>query len=269
MVYLFSTPMELRAVLKHIGFQGKEVDIYMTALRLGMQPASVIAEKLGLNRVTTYSTLKKLVERGLAHTSMRSNMQYFAVETPQNLMKYVERKEEEWHMLRGKLRRALEEVDTQETAYLTPLRAATYHGIEGCKTLFSEALSAQKLVLVLSDQGKSDSYRSLWLEVFLASLERSMPPSTHIFATKTSLSAAQIERLEERGAEVYLLDNMPFAMDLMLCDDSKTAFIAENQGLFSGALLEHIGPKDAMHDFISRTLSSLAGGFNFLAKATT
>lgn len=257
--------MDLRAVLHHIGFQGKEVDIYMTAVRLGMQPASVIAEKIGVNRVTTYSALKKLVERGLAHTTVKGGLQYFAVESPDNLLAYVGRKEEEWHVLRSKLQTALASMQPEQTQFTAPLTAASYQGLEGCKTLFSLAFRAQKLVLVLNPQGKPAEYRQLWLDVFFRGLEKSMPPVTHIFAVQGSVAPERIEALEVKGAEVYLLDHLPFAMDMILCDDTKTAFIAEHQGVLSGALLEHGGARDALHDFISRTLSSLAGGFNFLA----
>lgn len=256
--------MDLPTVLQHMGFPGKEADVYITALQLGMQPASIIAEKLNLNRVTTYATLKKLVERGLAHTTTRNNMQYFSVETPAKLLQYGARKEEEWRQLQDKLKVALEDLPPVQDFSMAPVRAVSYQGLEGCKTLFLEALTAQKLVLVLNPEGKPEAYRDLWFSVFFNKLLERMPASVHIFTTPWVLDHALIERLEDAGAEVYLLERMPFTMDLVLCDDTKSAFIAENNGILSGALLEASKPQDSLHDFLTRTLSSLAGGFNFL-----
>lgn len=248
----------------HIGFIGKEADIYLSLMQLGMQPASVVAEKVRLNRVTTYSALRKLVERGLAHMTTRNNMHYFAVEPPEKLLGYAERKEEEWHQLQGKLKDALAKMSVPEHPSASPVTATTYFGIEGCKTLFSQALDADRLVLVLNPLDKPEAYRDLWMEVFFVKLLKRMPSSVHIFTVRKGLRPELIELLEEHGAEVYLLDQMPFSMDMVLCDDTKSAFIAENQGVFSGAMIEGTKELGGLHAFLSRTLSSLAGGFNFL-----
>lgn len=256
--------MELRTVLTHIGFIGKEADIYLTAMQLGMQPASIIAEKLKLNRITTYATLKKLVERGLANMSVRNNMHYFAVEPPEKLLGYVARKEEEWKSLQEKLRRALSNIEVPEHASASPIKAASYFGVEGCKTLFEEALLAQKLVLVLNPLGKPEDYRELWLDVFFKRLLQRMPGTVHVFTLRRALQPHLVESLEEAGAEVYILDSLPFTMDLILCDDVKSAFIAEKDGVFSGAMIEGTREQGSLQEFFARTLSSLAGGFNFL-----
>lgn len=257
-------PMHLRTVLHHIGFLGREADIYLTALQLGTQPASIIAEKLKINRITTYSTLKKLVERGLATISIRNNMHYFTVESPEKLLTYIARKEEEWKQLQEKLRQALLDLEVPEHPSASPIKAASYFGVEGCKTLFDEALIAEKLVLVLNPLDKHSDYRELWLDVFFVRLLQNMPSTVHIFTVRDALRPTLIEKLEDKGAEVYILESLPFTMDLILCDDSKSAFIAEKDGVFSGAMIEGSRDQASLQEFFARTLSSLAGGFNFL-----
>lgn len=256
--------MDLPTVLQHIGLPDREVDVYMMNAKLGLQPASVLADRLKINRITTYTTLKKLVERGLAHMCVKNGMQYFGVEPPQKLMTYVARKEEEWRQLQTKLQSALEEIETPTREDVGPMRAASYLGIEGCKTLFLEALQAQKLVLVLNPDNKPSEYRDLWLHTFFRQLLTTLPKTVHIFTTKEGLPLPLVEELEEAGAEVYLLETLPFSMDLILCDDVKSAFIVEQQGILSGVLLEGTQTQHSLQEFFSRTLSSLAGGFNFL-----
>lgn len=256
--------MQLLPLLSHIGFEGKEKDIYMTCMQLGQQPASIIAERLGLNRVTTYMVLKRLVEKGLATMCTRNKMHYFSVESPQSLLEYVSRKEEEWKVLQKKLRSAIDDLEKPIEQINSPISASSYLGIEGCKSLFSQALRAKKLVLVLDPRKKPDEYKDIWIEVFFRQLMSRMPQVTHIFLPKGALDSHLIEKLEEKGAEVYLLDHVPFSVDLILCDDKKTGMIAEQNGILSGALIEGAGTQNSLQEFFTKTLYSLAGGFNFL-----
>ena len=83
-------------LLREIGFSDKEIKVYLAALKLAMQPASVLAKHLKMNRVTTYVICKKLIEKGVANALTRNNIQYFSVEQPESLVRYSERQQQDW-----------------------------------------------------------------------------------------------------------------------------------------------------------------------------
>lgn len=78
-------------VLQNIGLADKEIEIYIAALKLGPQPASVIARAANLNRSTTYTILESLFRKGLISQFVKAEVKYFSVVSPENLVGYVDR----------------------------------------------------------------------------------------------------------------------------------------------------------------------------------
>lgn len=81
----------LNQVLEKIGLNEKEIVIYLAALKLGPQPASVIARAAALNRSTTYTILESLFKKGLVSQFVKAEVKYFSVISPESLVSYVER----------------------------------------------------------------------------------------------------------------------------------------------------------------------------------
>lgn len=71
----------LQEYLHSLGFSDKERSIYLVLARVGVQPASVIARRSGLDRVTTYKHLKGLADRGFVKIYVRDGVQCFGVES--------------------------------------------------------------------------------------------------------------------------------------------------------------------------------------------
>lgn len=73
-------------LLKRFNFTDKEAKIYLTTLEMGQAPASSIARRAKENRVTTYSCLKALKNRGISYEQMKGNTAYFGVVEPDVLL---------------------------------------------------------------------------------------------------------------------------------------------------------------------------------------
>ncbi|MBP7823345.1 helix-turn-helix domain-containing protein, partial [Candidatus Gracilibacteria bacterium] len=67
------------------GLSGKEETVYLTCLTLGASPASIIAEKVGLKRPTTYLLLESLVKQGYISQSSRNGVIQFSAVDPDDL----------------------------------------------------------------------------------------------------------------------------------------------------------------------------------------
>jgi predicted DNA-binding transcriptional regulator len=75
--------------LQKIGLKQKEQAIYVELATLGVQPASVIAKRLTLNRVVTYKYLKKMAQQGLVKIYVRDGTQYFGVTGTDGIKQYL------------------------------------------------------------------------------------------------------------------------------------------------------------------------------------
>lgn len=82
----------LTDILIQYGLTAKEAEIYLATLSMGSSPASSIARKVGENRVTVYSILKKLVSEWVASTLTKKNTTFYTVITPEQLLKNLEEK---------------------------------------------------------------------------------------------------------------------------------------------------------------------------------
>lgn len=128
-------------LLADLGFSDKEVKVYLAALQFGMQPASVLAKHVKMNRVTTYVICKKLIERGVANVVTRNNIQYFTVEKPEALVRYAEHQQKEW----VRRRKAVEASLGDFSHYLRDVSALPkvrfYEGLEGVKRVYEDTLA--------------------------------------------------------------------------------------------------------------------------------
>lgn len=84
--------MKYIQILKKLGFDEKEIKIYITLLSLGPSSVRMVAEEAGINRGTTYDILKKLIEHGLAAYYNKEKKQYFVAEDPDKLSWNLESK---------------------------------------------------------------------------------------------------------------------------------------------------------------------------------
>ena len=81
----------LQKKLENLWLTKEESHIYLTALRLGSSPASLIAKNAKIKRETAYYTLKKLIERGLMGSIIKNGITFFIAENPEKIIYNLKR----------------------------------------------------------------------------------------------------------------------------------------------------------------------------------
>jgi sugar-specific transcriptional regulator TrmB len=69
-----------------------EAQVYLTALELGSSPASTIARRAGVKRVTGYAILRDFVTKGIASKIEKSGVNHFHVIDPTKLLGQLQSK---------------------------------------------------------------------------------------------------------------------------------------------------------------------------------
>ena len=77
--------LEVRNKLTFIGFTDKEINIYLSLLKIGKGTVAQIARKAGINRPTGYHILGGLESKGLVKTSGKEPKQEFVAESPDKI----------------------------------------------------------------------------------------------------------------------------------------------------------------------------------------
>lgn len=80
---------ELHQQLEGVGWPKQDAKIYITLLELGSQPASIIANHLKRNRVTTYHALDRLVQKKVVEKSFGKYGAYFKAKSPDIILQQL------------------------------------------------------------------------------------------------------------------------------------------------------------------------------------
>jgi len=93
--------------LDAIGLKKKDIDVYTALVKLGTAPLRKIADESGLNRGTTYDTIKHLMHLGLVSYVDAKTHRYFSAEDPRKLTGVATRKEVALEQAREDLKKAI------------------------------------------------------------------------------------------------------------------------------------------------------------------
>lgn len=148
------------AVLKNIGWSEEEVETYVTLLRLGTQPASVVARTLGKKRTTVRVYLEHLTKEGFVRFHWRGRTQYFTAEKPEqaldalklNKTKMIEQMDEHIRTFG----RVLPELTSLIRHDVTIPKVTYYEGVHELKRMYIDSLTSKTEILCLS------SVEDLW-----------------------------------------------------------------------------------------------------------
>lgn len=80
----------LEEELTHFGLRPRQARVYLTLLALGEAPASTVAERASLPRLTTYSILERLSEMGLVYFYEKRRVRMYKGNPPESLMKWCD-----------------------------------------------------------------------------------------------------------------------------------------------------------------------------------
>jgi len=93
----------IESQLKKLGLEEKEISVYLTLLTHGPSSVRKVAAVSGVNRGSTYDTLKSLRERGLVSHFHEDTKQHFIAEDPAKLKKLVTDRQEELQRVAGSI----------------------------------------------------------------------------------------------------------------------------------------------------------------------
>ena len=82
----------MKQVLKNLGFEDREIKIYLTLIREQGLTAMQISKKTEIDRTTTYDILERLMNKGVASSFTQDKIRHFKALTPNNLLVYFKEK---------------------------------------------------------------------------------------------------------------------------------------------------------------------------------
>jgi sugar-specific transcriptional regulator TrmB len=147
----------IRPLLRRIGLEDREIEVYLALLALKVAPASRIAKEAKQERSNTYLILKTLTEKGLISEVERGKVMHFVAEDPNRLLGYVQDKEKEFKSLHMLLEGALPVLRGVTKPLTGKPRVTLATGLEAMKQVYRDLLR-QEFVAAFNLQNVYDTF---------------------------------------------------------------------------------------------------------------
>ena len=131
---------DFQHILQSIGLNAKEASLYLAGLALGSAPASEYARKAQINRVTAYTVLEDLVQRGLCTVVKKRRAKWYAPVAPEYLSLEARKNAET-------LEHVLPELRSLQGAENRKPNVRFFEGWEGVRHVYEHTLTARTELL--------------------------------------------------------------------------------------------------------------------------
>lgn len=136
----FPSPLgpSLRPLLRRIGLEEKEIEVYLALIPLPVSRVTAIAKAAKQSRSHTYLVLRSLETRGLVSEVERGGVLHFVAESPRRLLTYVQDRETEIKSLKPLIEGALPYLQSLTAPIVREPSVKLLHGIDGMKQVYRE-----------------------------------------------------------------------------------------------------------------------------------
>jgi sugar-specific transcriptional regulator TrmB len=100
----------IQQTLKELGFNDKEIEVYLEVLRLGRATPAAISRLTGINRATVYSVSKELIKKGVIAGDLGGKSMYLTALPINSLSVLVERQKKVMEKNETLVKQAIEEL---------------------------------------------------------------------------------------------------------------------------------------------------------------
>ena len=240
----------IKNVLQNIGLNQKEIKVYLTALDLGTQPASIIARRINIPRNTTRFLLDKLVNTGLIKKTAKANTQLYTPEEPKNLINLLERQRvdanAEINEKISQLNEVMAELESRYRPESTKPKVTFYEGDDGLVKVYEDTLTSSETIRsfasfdvmhgVLPDYFKTYYKRRSENQIMI----RSIHPNTQLAREKT-----KHDKKEWRDSRLISADKYSFTPEIQFYDNKvsitslkeKLAIIIESREIYEAMVI--------------------------------
>lgn len=132
--------MEFIQELMSLGLKDKQASVYLSCLQLGPSPAQHIAKKADVVRATTYVILEELMALGLVTKYKEGKKTMFSAEAPRQLLRLLEKQEEEIQEKQNDLEQILPELQMLTKAAGDKPSVRYFEGKEGLRAIRQEII---------------------------------------------------------------------------------------------------------------------------------
>lgn len=235
----------LEQVLIGIGFSHKEAVIYLAALELGPQPASIIAQQAHINRSTAYVILKSLMRKGVISTFTKNDIKYFNALEPTSLLQYIQRSTQELN----KFKKQIEDNIGEFKELVNPLserpKVRFFEGLSGVKTVYEDTLNEEAPIFAFEsiDAMPQEVKAYIFNEYIPKRVSEKIPAKTIVIDSKQGRQFKKEDKKSLRESKLVKGKGLNIEINIY---GGKVAFMTYHEAKYTGVIIENKSIADAL-----------------------
>ena len=233
-------------LLSKLGLNVKEVNVYMSLLKLGGATVSQIANDSGIVRTYVYDIAEDLKKKGLAGMIERRGIRTYKGLNHAELVAFVKRKSEEWETLGKEISEAVSDFDSAREHARQSTTVEFFSGAEGVLNIYDRIKSDLKKlqkpfeIITIFSPEKLEAVFPGWFE------QKKYIDTSPLMTKRDIVHESEVFqkhlKQREQGLGKYFYKIWPkekgeFPIDT-LCWENKTAFI-ELTSYPTGTIIEN------------------------------
>ena len=123
--------------LEKAGLTKSESKVYLALLKLGQTTSGPVVDESGVSRSKIYDILERLKNKGLVSFITKDSTKYFSSADPENIVKYLDEKEEEIEKQKKEIKNFLPQLEKQYKKSLDNKKAEIFLGMKGMQNAFN------------------------------------------------------------------------------------------------------------------------------------
>jgi sugar-specific transcriptional regulator TrmB len=226
----------VKATLRTLGLNEKEVEIYLLLLSVGMVPASVIGKRAGIPKSTARYICGELAKKGLAVVTKKKHTYFFGPELPSKLLSQLERRKAEINAQEQSIRKVVTALESIMQPGVLVSKVQFYEGTKELVELYEKLLSLGKPIDSIEEKGELEKLFPEYAMEYTRKRIAHGIKNRCIAPEGSPLNGTDPSRLIETrfvDAERY-----PLCCDVKICDDH-VGICAFNDSAPVGILIQH------------------------------
>lgn len=212
----------------------QESRVYLACLELWSAPASSLARRLGENRVTVYSILRKLVTKWIASETKRGKVAYFSVLGPKAM---ASRLRERYELFES----ALPDFLALTTKHNNAPKVQFFDGVEGIKTVYKTALqAAPSEIRMIQWQDYMNPEVKEFVDGYFVPTRVKNQTKALVIGPKTQSMTIYSQYDKQENREMNLVDDIDFNFtnEIMIYDHETIAIALHSEKELAGMIIQ-------------------------------
>lgn len=234
------------------GLTEKEAQVYLAAMELGPSPVQKIARQAHINRVSAYTFIEQLIEKGLMSTYQKEKRTMYVASEPEALYQFFEQRRRELDSLEENLKKDLPELRSKYNASESSPKVRYYEGMDGVIGMSQEILQTNHSHLyTLYDFDITEKYFNATLRKKLqnARVEKKRPITLLYNAEEKTFESNELRTAYKISKDFH------FPADIAIIDD-RVRFISFSNKI-SGIVIEDKQIAESLMSLIKLALQSV------------